>query len=62
MRHPSQVLSRQMILDAVWGYHYDGSTRTVDVHVRWLREKLEALPSTPEHILTVRHFGYKFAP
>jgi DNA-binding response OmpR family regulator len=62
VRHPGQVLSRQMILDAVWGYAYDGESRTVDVHIRWLREKLEADPSTPDHILTVRHFGYKFVP
>ncbi|RLT26057.1 MAG: DNA-binding response regulator [Chloroflexi bacterium] len=59
-RHPGQVLSRQMILDAVWGYSYDGESRTVDVHVRWLREKLEEDPSVPQRIVTVRHFGYKF--
>jgi DNA-binding response OmpR family regulator len=62
MRHPGQVLSREMILDSVWGYSYGGETRTVDVHIRWLREKLEADPGHPIHILTVRSVGYKFAP
>jgi len=62
MRHPGQVLSREMILDAVWGYTYGGETRTVDVHIRWLREKLEADPSRPVHFLTVRSVGYKFVP
>jgi DNA-binding response OmpR family regulator len=62
MRHPGQVLTREMILDAVWGYSYGGETRTVDVHIRWLREKLEADPGHPVHILTVRSVGYKFTP
>ncbi len=62
MRHPGQVLSREMILDSVWGYSYGGETRTVDVHIRWLREKLETNPSQPVHILTVRSIGYKFVP
>jgi two-component system response regulator RegX3 len=62
VRHPAQVVSRQMILDSVWGYNYDGSTRTVDVHVRWLREKIEEDPSRPVHLTTIRHFGYKFVP
>jgi len=62
MRHPNQVLSRERILDSVWGYTYTGETRTVDVHVRWLREKLEAEPSRPQHILTVRGVGYKIMP
>ena len=60
MRHPGQALSREMILEAVWGYSYGGETRTVDVHVRWLREKLELDPAQPEHIQTVRGVGYKF--
>jgi DNA-binding response OmpR family regulator len=62
MRHPGQVLTREMILDTVWGYSYTGETRTVDVHIRWLREKLEADPPHPAHILTVRSVGYKFVP
>ena len=62
MRHPGQVLSRDLILERVWGYTYAGESRTVDVHVRWLREKLEDEPSSPRHIETVRGFGYRFAP
>jgi len=60
MRHPGQALSREMILESVWGYSYGGETRTVDVHVRWLREKVELDPARPEHIQTVRSVGYKF--
>ena len=62
MRHPGQVLSRDVILERVWGYTYAGESRTVDVHVRWLREKLEDEPSNPTHIETVRGFGYRFVP
>jgi len=60
MRHPGQALSREMILESVWGYSYGGETRTVDVHVRWVREKVEVDPAQPEHIQTVRSVGYKF--
>jgi len=60
MRHPGQALSRGMILESVWGYSYAGETRTVDVHVRWLREKVESNPAAPAHIQTVRSVGYKF--
>jgi len=62
MRHPGQALSREQMLEAVWGYSYAGETRTVDVHIRWLREKLESDPARPEHITTVRGLGYKFVP
>jgi DNA-binding response OmpR family regulator len=62
MRHPGQALTREMILESVWGFSYAGETRTVDVHVRWLREKLEADAAHPEHIQTVRGVGYKFVP
>jgi DNA-binding response OmpR family regulator len=62
MRHPGHALSREQILEAVWGYSYVGETRTVDVHIRWLREKLEADPSQPARIVTVRGVGYKFVP
>jgi DNA-binding response OmpR family regulator len=62
MRHPGQALAREQILEAVWGYSYAGETRTVDVHIRWLREKLEADPAHPQHITTVRGLGYKFVP
>jgi DNA-binding response OmpR family regulator len=61
-RHPNQVCTRDQILESVWGYQYGGETRTVDVHVHWLRQKLEDEPSRPVHVLTVRHYGYKFAP
>lgn len=62
MRHPDQVLTRDQILESVWGITYRGETRTVDVHVRWLREKIEDEPAHPEHIQTVRSIGYKFVP
>lgn len=62
MRHPGQVFTRDVILERVWGLAYPGETRTVDVHVRWLREKLEEDPSDPQHITTVRSVGYKFMP
>jgi len=47
------------LLEKVWGYDFSGDTRTVDVHVRWLREKIEANPDEPKHIITVRGVGYK---
>ena len=62
MRHAGQALSRDQILEAVWDYSYTGETRTVDVHVRWLREKVESDASAPAHIVTVRGVGYKFVP
>lgn len=60
MRHRGQVVTRETLLERVWGYDYPGGTRTVDVHVRWLREKIEDQPSKPHRLLTVRNFGYKF--
>ena len=62
MRHPGHALSRDTILERVWGYEFGGGTRTVDVHMRWLREKLERDPSIPRHLQTVRGVGYKFVP
>jgi len=62
VRHPNQVCTRDQILESVWGYTYEGETRTVDVHVHWLRQKLEDDPSRPQHLLTVRHYGYKYSP
>jgi DNA-binding response OmpR family regulator len=59
-RHPGMVLSRDLILERVWGWSYGGGSRTVDVHVRWLREKLEADPANPTRILTARGVGYRF--
>jgi DNA-binding response OmpR family regulator len=59
-RNRAMVLSRDLILERVWGWDYDGGTRTVDVHVRWLREKIEADPAHPTRIVTVRGVGYRF--
>jgi len=59
-RHPGIVLSRDLILERVWGWEYDGESRTVDVHIRWLREKIEPDPAHPTHIVTVRGIGYRF--
>ncbi len=55
-----QVFSRDVLLDRVWGYEYVGDTRTVDVHIRWLRQKIETDPSNPTYLLTVRGVGYRF--
>lgn len=60
MRHPRQVWSRDRLLERVWGLDFMGDSKTVDVHIRWLREKLELDPSNPRHLLTVRGFGYRF--
>ena len=59
-RHPGSALSRDLLLERVWGWDYGGGSRTVDVHVRWLREKVEADPANPERIVTVRSVGYCF--
>lgn len=59
-RHTGMALSRDLLLERVWGWDYGGGSRTVDVHVRWLREKIEADPANPEHIVTVRGVGYCF--
>lgn len=59
-RNSGMVLSRDLILDRVWGWEYIGDSRTVDVHVRWLREKIEDNPSQPARIVTVRGAGYRF--
>ena len=60
MRNRGAVLSRDLLLERVWGYDYSGQTKTVDVHVRWLREKIEDDPSAPQRIVTVRGVGYRF--
>jgi DNA-binding response OmpR family regulator len=60
MRNKGVVLSRDLILTKVWGYDYFVDKRTVDVHVRWLREKIEDDPSNPTRIVTVRGVGYRF--
>jgi len=59
-RHRGMVLSRDLILERVWGWDYDGGSRTVDVHVHWLREKIEPDPKNPTRIVTVRGVGYRF--
>ena len=59
---PNKVLSREQLLDRVWGYDYFGDGRLVDVHIRRLRTKVEADPAVPQHILTVRGMGYKLVP
>ncbi|NDJ53847.1 MAG: response regulator transcription factor [Chloroflexi bacterium] len=60
MRNEGAVLSRDLILSRVWGYDYYGDSRTVDVHIRWLRQKIEEDASNPKHIITVRGIGYRF--
>jgi DNA-binding response OmpR family regulator len=60
MRNQGAVLSRDLLLTRVWGFDYAGDSHTVDVHVRWLREKIEADPSAPKRITTVRGVGYRF--
>ncbi len=60
MRYERAVLSRDLLLTQVWGYDFIGDTRTVDVHIRWLREKIEEDPSHPVMIQTVRGIGYRF--
>ncbi len=60
MRNKGAVLSRDLLLEKVWGYNYIGNTHTVDVHIRWLREKIELDPSNPVRIVTVRGVGYRF--
>ena len=59
MLNKGKVLSRNQILNAVWGYDFYGDTRTIDVHIRWLREKIEENPSSPDSIQTVRGVGYQ---
>jgi two-component system alkaline phosphatase synthesis response regulator PhoP len=60
MRHRGQVFDREQLVEKVWGYDYGGSGRTVDVHIRSLRRKIEENPVRPEYLITVHGFGYKF--
>jgi DNA-binding response OmpR family regulator len=60
MRHSGAVLTRDLLLARVWGDDYLGDARTVDVHIRWLRQKIETDPSRPERIVTLRGVGYRF--
>jgi len=59
VRNKGLVFSREQLLEKVWGYDFAGDTRTVDVHIRWLRQKIEADPSQPKYLVTVRGTGYK---
>jgi DNA-binding response OmpR family regulator len=59
-QNPDRAFTRDQILNQVWGYDFAGDTRTVDVHVRWLREKIEPEPSKPVRLITVRGTGYRF--
>lgn len=61
MSHAGQVVSRAQLLDQVWGVEWLGDTRTLDVHIRWVREKIEENPSQPHYVQTVRGVGYRFA-
>lgn len=60
MSHTKRVWSRDQLLEKIWGPDFIGDSKTVDVHIRWLREKLEIDPSNPEYLVTVRGFGYRF--
>jgi len=60
LSHNGRAVPRETLLERVWGDDFYGDERTLDVHIRWLREKLETTPSQPQHILTVRGIGYKF--
>ena len=59
MSYPRRVWSREQLLDHVWGPDFVGDSKTVDVHIRWLREKVEKDPSSPQYITTLRGFGYR---
>ena len=60
VQNKNVALSRDLILERVWGWDFDGGSRTVDVHVRWLRAKIETDPADPMRIVTVRGIGYRF--
>jgi DNA-binding response OmpR family regulator len=60
MENAGRVVTRQTLLDKVWGYDFEGEQQTVSVHIRWLREKIEEDSRKPRHIITVRSRGYMF--
>jgi two-component system response regulator RegX3 len=62
LRNAGRVLTRGQLIDRIWGVDYVGDTKTLDVHVKRLRSKVEPVPSSPRHIVTVRGLGYKFEP
>jgi two-component system response regulator RegX3 len=62
LRNAGRVLTRMQLIDRVWGADYVGDTKTLDVHIKRLRAKVETDPGNPRHIITVRGLGYKFEP
>ena len=62
VENAGRALTRDQILESIWGRDYYGDTRTVDVHIRWLREKIEGDPGSPKRIITIRGVGYRFDP
>ncbi len=60
MENRGRIVTRQLLLEKVWGYDFEGEAQTISVHVRWLREKIEVDPNNPRHIITVRSRGYMF--
>jgi len=60
MSRAGEVLTREYLLNEIWGADYYGDKRTLDVHIKWLRDKIEPNPNEPKYILTVRGVGYKF--
>ncbi|RYD06341.1 hypothetical protein N752_05460 [Desulforamulus aquiferis] len=59
-KHPGKVFTRDFLLEQIWGYDFTGDSRTVDVHIRHIRQKLEQIPNSPQFIETVRGVGYRF--
>jgi DNA-binding response OmpR family regulator len=62
LRHPGQVIRRDQLLEHVWGWEYEGGSRTVDVHIHWLRTQIEPDPARPRYLQTVRGVGYVLRP
>ena len=60
LRHRRRAFTREQLLQAIWGYDFAGDTRTVDVHIRWLRQKIEDEPGKPSRLITIRGTGYRF--
>ena len=60
IKNKGNILTRELLLDKIWGYEYIGETRTVDVHIRHLRKKVESDDKNPQYIQTIRGVGYKF--
>lgn len=62
LKHPNETLSRGFLMRQVWNTSYVGDTRTLDVHIRWVRESVEKDPANPFHVVTIRGVGYRFIP